>query len=349
MIAPRIASFAIATGCLILMLALPGCDPLGDFNLSGPLDPPGEGGGGNKRDLIEVGRNLFFNETFDGNGRTCGTCHRAENNMTIDVGFIADLFNNDPLDPLFVAELNSDLTNLEDGGPTGLLRMNGLILANIQGFAADPVFRAPPSLFNLSFTAPYGLSGDFSNLRDFAVGAVRQHFPKTLFRIEGQDFRLPTEPELDALEAFMLSLESPADGKFKLSGPRSILSTPVDPKAQDTSRPEVRGRDLFLSKGCTSCHVGTVFSGGNRNTDVEQLISFGLVGDNGDGSGRFQTPGLFGLRKRAFFHNNAVVGLRNAVAFYVSTAFKDSPTGGQVADMSETEIDDITAFLEAIK
>ena len=33
-----------------------------------------------------------------------------------------------------------------------------------------------------------------------------QHFPKTLARQEGKDFRLPTDAELDALEAFQLSL-----------------------------------------------------------------------------------------------------------------------------------------------
>ena len=256
--------------------------------------------------------------------------------MTIDVAFIATLPDNDSL---FVAEFNPLLTDLESGGSTGLLRTKGLILENIQGFAADPVFRAPPSLFNLSFTAPYGLNGNFDNLRDFAVGAVRQHFPKTLARIEGQDFRLPKKRELRALEAFMLSLKSPADGNFAVSGLGSIPLTPA----------EEQGRDLFLTKGCTLCHTGTVFSGGNFNTGVEQLISFGPVGDDGDGFGRFQAPGLFGLRKAAFFHNNAGVGLRKAVAFYASTQFKASPTGADVPGiMTEEEIDAITAFLAAI-
>ncbi len=50
-----------------------------------------------------------------------------------------------------------------------------------------------------------GAPGDGS-LRSFAIGAVTQHFPKTLNRIPGKDFRLPTEAELDALEAFQLSL-----------------------------------------------------------------------------------------------------------------------------------------------
>jgi len=38
--------------------------------------------------LIARGEDLFFNETFNGNGRTCGTCHPVENNFTLDPGFI---------------------------------------------------------------------------------------------------------------------------------------------------------------------------------------------------------------------------------------------------------------------
>src|SRR6185436_10525269 len=41
--------------------------------------------------LVGRGAQLFFKETFAGNGRTCGTCHRAERNLTIDAAFIATL------------------------------------------------------------------------------------------------------------------------------------------------------------------------------------------------------------------------------------------------------------------
>jgi cytochrome c peroxidase len=41
--------------------------------------------------LIAQGEALFFEETFGGNGRTCGTCHPAGNNLTIDPDFIANL------------------------------------------------------------------------------------------------------------------------------------------------------------------------------------------------------------------------------------------------------------------
>ena len=55
-----------------------------------------------------------------------------------------------------------------------------------------------------------GWSGDGApgtgSLREFAIGAVTQHFTKTLARTAGRDFRLPTEHQLDAMEAFQLSL-----------------------------------------------------------------------------------------------------------------------------------------------
>lgn len=59
--------------------------------------------------LIELGRFIFNNVTFQGNGRTCATCHPATNNFTIDPEFIATL---PPNDPLFVAETNPALADL---------------------------------------------------------------------------------------------------------------------------------------------------------------------------------------------------------------------------------------------
>ena len=41
-------------------------------------------------------------------------------------------------------------------------------------------------------------------LHEFAFGAIVQHATKTLARRPGIDFRIPTQAELDALEAFQL-------------------------------------------------------------------------------------------------------------------------------------------------
>ena len=164
--------------------------------------------------LIAKGKEVFFNETFNGNGRTCGTCHPLQNSLTLDPAFIATL---PATDALFVAEFNPDLKkNFEN--PT-LMRQFGLILENLDGFddlENKFVMRGIPHVLALrtSVNSPQGprtgWSGDGApgdgSLRSFATGAVIQHFTRTLNRIPGADFRLPTGEELDALEAFQLSL-----------------------------------------------------------------------------------------------------------------------------------------------
>ncbi len=44
-----------------------------------------------------AGADIFFRETFEGNGRTCATCHSVENNTTIDVDSVAATPPDDPL------------------------------------------------------------------------------------------------------------------------------------------------------------------------------------------------------------------------------------------------------------
>lgn len=79
--------------------------------------------------LIAKGREIFFNGTFAGNGRTCGTCHRAEENFTLSPAFIAALPADDPL---FVAETNPELA--EGFENPVLMRGFALILENQDGF-----------------------------------------------------------------------------------------------------------------------------------------------------------------------------------------------------------------------
>ena len=224
--------------------------------------------------LIEQGRVLFFEETFNGNGRTCGTCHRLENNFTIDPAFIATL---PPDDFLFVAEFNPALAQLEN--PTLMRGSRALILEPIDGFDKPPVFRGAPPTINLSFTGPYGLSGGIATLGEFDIGAVMVHATKTLNRVRGVDFRLPTQQELDALEAFQLSIVVPRRQEFDLD---RFLTT-------DAQR---RGRDMFFGPAkCSECHGGPVLSdaslalgGGNQpfNTGVVNLpINAGANGGFG--------------------------------------------------------------------
>ena len=124
-----------------------------------------------------------------------------------------------------------------------------------------------------------GWSGDGApgtgSLREFAIGAVTQHFTKSLARVEGRDFKLPKEHQLDAMEAFQLSLGRAAD--FDLA---RITFKP----ATSTSTP---ARMLFINGGgdpnfggtCNFCHTNAGALAGtsrnqnrNFNTNVEDVL-----------------------------------------------------------------------------
>jgi len=148
-----------------------------------------------------------------------------------------------------------------------------------------------------------GWSGDGApgegSLRAFAVGAVIQHFTKTLNRVAGVDFRLPTDQELHALEAFQRSLGRERD-----------LELPLPLKGTVARR----GQEIFLEDRlgkCNICHrnagANATLGGrdaGNANFDtgVENLPDrpANLTGekvppDDGlgtPGNGTFNTPPL---------------------------------------------------------
>lgn len=322
---------------------------------------------------IEIGRDLFFNETFDGNGRTCSTCHREEDNFGLTPNFIATL---PPDDPLFVAEQNPDLSkNFEN--PV-LMRELGLILENQDGFGDlenDFNMRGVPHTLALRTSVESrdgprtGWSGDGApgdgSVRAFSTGAVIQHFTLTLNRVSGVDFRLPTGEELDALEAFMLSV-----------GRQEDLELPLPLKGTVA----VRGQEIFLDNTlgkCNVCHFNAGADGGpaifgegagnlNFNTGVEDLPDqpADLTGekvppDDGfgtPGDGTFNTPPLVEAADTGpFFHNNAVATIEGAVAFYNGDSFNNSPAGqllqaatGSGIKLDATQVAEVSAFLRVI-
>ncbi len=324
-------------------------------------------------DQVAWGRQIFFNETFAGNGRTCGTCHPAENSYTLDAAYIARL---PATHPLFVAEYQPAL---KQGFETpSLMREFGLIRENLDGFDdLDKrfVMRAVPHVLALSTSVASpngprtGWSGDGApgdgSLRAFATGAVIQHFTRTLGRVPGVDFRLPTDAELDALEAFMLSL-----------GRQRELALPLPLKGTLAKRGQAIFMDEHLGK-CNLCHhnagANADFGAGSLgnasfDTGVENLpdTPAGLSGerippDDGfgtPGNGQFNTPPLVEAADTPpFFHNNAAQTVEGAVGFYNSEAFNQSPAGRFLAGLDphgvgihlETgQVEAVAAFLRVI-
>jgi cytochrome c peroxidase len=324
--------------------------------------------------LVTLGRQIFDTETFNGNGRTCKTCHDVAEAYSITPTAIDALFASDPSDPLFVADNVPALATLEN---SCLLRggnKRALFLENVDGFGNDPVFRTAPHLFNVGLTAPYGQGGGVPLLRDFPLGAITQHATQTLARVSGVDFRVPTSEELDALEAYMDSIKFPSDGNLSID---RMIAYAIE-LGGDAAAIQ-RGRDLFFDPDglpqCFRCHSGPALADadgslgtgtGNLNfatgvVDHPANINDGCSGGPGDpsnplppdGSNReFNTPGLLGIASTGpFFHDNSADTLRDAVAFYATIDFLTSPAGLLLPEFSaftQQDTDDITAFLEAI-
>jgi hypothetical protein len=386
----------------------------------------GEGGSLTPLDtLINQGRTLFFFEQFNGNGRTCGTCHREDENLTISPEFIATLPANDAL---FVAEFTPALNQTACPGGTPcfenpvLMRKFALILENLDGFGDLQnrfVMRGIPHTLALlqntlspapdgTITPPNertGWSGDgapvgtftLSNgtshlaqgfLRDFPIGAVIQHFTKTLLRRNNIDFRLPTNAELDAMNAFMRSTGRRAD--LILAGPGALsLKGEVPREGQRIfnnggagfvgSRGIPNGTANGAGK-CFFCHFSAGASdfffadqNANFNTNVEQLPSqpadlvipaqknpadggFGQgtppAGVFGIGDGTFNTPVLVEAADTGpFFHNSSILTIEEAVNFYNSSQFNNAPGFGPAIGgirLEATEVAAVAAFLRVL-
>jgi hypothetical protein len=231
---------------------------------------------------ICAGADIFFRETFNGNGRTCGTCHAMDHNTTLDAASVAALRLSNPSDPLFVFENNAALAELDN---TDALNQGG-IRENVDGFE-DPIHkfvsRGVPHLLSMKTSlAPdtgdgttnppvqrTGWGGDGApgdgSLRSFLTGAVTQHYTKTLQRRPGIDFRVPTSQELDLVLAFQLALGRLSD--IDLSQV-NIFDAEANEGQQAFIDP-FRGR-------CNACHfnAGANFqdTGKNRNFDTQTRL-----------------------------------------------------------------------------
>jgi cytochrome c peroxidase len=351
-------------------------------------------------DLIASGEKLFFEEKFRGNGRTCGTCHPADNNFTIDPAYIATLQINDPL---FVAEFRKELNSEQNGGRffevPALMHQLGLILENVDGFDdldQKFVLRGVPHLLSLGLsitpaieidgTSPQvldrtGWGGDGApgtgTLKEFALQAVFQHFTRTLDRKPGVDFRFPTDSELDAIEAFLLSLGRHQEldlGTLQLKNSHASAGLTLFNSDKKCSLCHFNaGANHNLDSGVTPGTQNANFNIGIEDAGSHPTIAPGLAlprdggfgtdssgrftneanSDGSFGNGTFNTPSLVeAADSPPFFHNNLVNTIEQAVGFYNLNFFNQSPAANmaQIGPISLTssDVNQIAAFLRVI-
>lgn len=337
---------------------------------------------------ICVGADVFFRETFNGNGRTCTSCHPANNNFTLDTPFIASLPAGDPL---FVFEQDPALASLE--APE--LRQHGLIVENVDGtedLTNKFTLRSVPHTLSLATslapdpadgtaTPPVqrtGWSGDGApgsgSLREFLTGAIQQHFPTDLSRTAGTSFRLPSEAELDAALDFQLglgrlnelNLETVAITDAMAEEGRLAFLDPMRGRcnlchrnggANDQGSALNRNSDTGSRKIALTASIGRFDGGfGGRGLASPNIDVLGSGSLTGFGDGTFNPPPLIEAADTApFFHTNAIATLEDAVAFYNTDAFRLSPSGqelegvfGAPVAITQPDIVKIARFLSVL-
>lgn len=318
-------------------------------------------------ELLDEGFRIFTEETFDGNGRTCATCHVPEEQYSIAPSDIQRLTGKKLIEvmalnvpglenPRLVREralFNVEGGPHELGGPPahdnalhcyfkecegplfrGSMSVAALALNTRGGFGPSPgTVVCGPGIANCAPNPALGWASNGSphsgthhgiadanadgSIRAFANGAIAQHNTTCLERTLGECFRLATDDELDALEAFQLWL-----------GRREEFD--IDDMTFSDARAEA-GKAIFMSDeaSCQTCHAdgGANFGGFLNNaqhTDVieerhrlSELTGVHIPKDPGlftgppgevPDFGAFNVqPVIEAARKEAFMHNHAFV------------------------------------------
>ena len=285
-----------------------------------PVEAPQLKGNSVTPERTELGRLLFFDPRLSKSGLiSCYTCHNlgmgGDDNLPVSVGHG---WQRGPRNSPTVLNAVFNVAQFWDGRAEDLK-------AQAQG----PI-QASMEMAN----QPATVVATLASMPEY-VKRFRGAFP-------GEGEPVTFENVTKALESYQATLTTP-DARFDrwLKGEREVLT------AQ-----ELRGLNLFVSKGCASCHNGVNLGG-------QAYFPFGLVAAPGDqvrppgDRGRFQVTRTesdnyvfraASLRNVAltapYFHSGEVWDLREAVAIMGSSQL------GIMLDAADTEA--IAAFLATL-
>lgn len=213
----------------------------------------------------------FFRPHKSGNGRSCATCHRPEDNFgltpaTVEARYQAlqerrekDLNADDPLFRSIDADdFDQDFTTLRT---KALVRVVVPLPPNLR-LADDPsaetvaVWRAVPTVVNAGITAPYQYDGRLETLEDQALSAMQAH---------SEVVNDPKDKILARLARFQQHVFS-SKGVRRLARSLAAGAPPTDPDPPLTEL-ERQGKATF-GQFCASCHSGPTQT---VNTDARFL------------------------------------------------------------------------------
>lgn len=245
------------------------------------------------------GRDLFLNETFGGNGRTCSSCHLRrdlEDSFDLTPAQAQAIFAEDPTDPLFRAidaegGAGSDFTTLRNHA---LVRIPFVLPPNVTVDEPDgPTIRTNPdgtrTVFVLRSTPTIeSIALEESLMWDGREGADLAHQAGSAVQTHYQPVFLPTSAQRSDIAFFQQQFFQTLRLRiFAAGGPAPTL--PIPP-ASDIAA--TKGRDFFLDRRvapglprggqCATCHSGPMLDTTNAFNPVQppgQHISSNFVSE----------------------------------------------------------------------
>ncbi|CAA6804821.1 MAG: Cytochrome c551 peroxidase (EC [uncultured Sulfurovum sp.] len=260
---------------------------------------------------VELGKKLYFEPRLSKSGIiSCNTCH-----------------------------------NLGLGGADGVPAAVG------HQWTANPHHLNSPTVYNAVFFKAQFWDGRSPHLEDQAQGPMQatpeMAAPKSLVeeRINsipeyveefiaayGKEVKVDFETITATIGIFERTLVTPSRYDDFLNGKTNALNPA-----------EKEGLNLFMDKGCASCHTGIALGGTMQPFELAGKYKFAHLGDfKGDASGMVKTPTLRNITETApYFHNGGIWNLAEAVKEMGSTQLG--------IKISDEEANKMVTFLKALK
>jgi cytochrome c peroxidase len=212
---------------------------------------------------IAEGEALFTTAFADTNGRSCASCHVPEDNFTLTPEHAAQVWEENPTDPLFAA-IDADDPNAEvltfDHLKKGLVRVwltlpKTMDVIDDDGRVITPddrkiwVWRSVPSIADVALTAPYQLDGREASLVTQAQGAVTSHSA-------GGEISTSDLEKIAAFQRNVFSSNRARSVAEEAEAGTSVANITDADDAMALSAGEARGRDVYAA-ACAACHGGS--------------------------------------------------------------------------------------------
>jgi len=260
---------------------------------------------------VELGKKLYFEPRLSKSGIiSCNTCH-----------------------------------NLGMGGVDGVPAAVG------HNWTANPHHLNSPTVYNAVFFAAQFWDGRSPNLEDQAQGPMQAPpemaappslveervnsmpaYVEAFQKAYGKDVKVDFKTITATIGIFERTLVTPSRFDDFLNGKEDALSDA-----------EKEGMNLFIDKGCTTCHTGIALGGSMQPFGITAKYKYADVGDfKGDKNKMVKAPTLRNVTETApYFHNGAIWNLADAV--------KEMGRIQLGLDISDEEAAKIVTFLGALE